>query len=363
MKYDYSKYECPYSHLEKECGHELKSPKGYEGTHSVWCACGFRSPVFYLDPEQLGLKKKGETSTPTNEGAKTAEGRAKEYTKEKYGEGYYPDVEKAFIEGCKQLAEKEEEIDAWNKICMKKDNYARGLKNQLKATKSEMPSGDELKKIDASVIKIMDENLSIEDGVICNRFGTSLKIIKYIQSLPQSDGQRHGIDGIRTAFLAGRTSVLSSKYPNHHEAFKAYIQTIQSKEQEPKQDGQRYSEEDKFMLQKIRRYFLSKGALPFEKDACLFIDKLFQSLQSKKQEPKQDGQRYGEEELKTIATKSFQDSDLKTWNKRFKDAMVIQFINGYKLSLQSKEQEPKGSEECICSFSSINILCPLHGGE
>ena len=46
------------------------------------------------------------------------------------------------------------------------------------------------------------------------------------------------------------------------------------------------ADEDKFMLQKIRRYFLSKGALPFEKDAYLFIDKLFQSLQSKEQEPK-----------------------------------------------------------------------------
>ena len=46
------------------------------------------------------------------------------------------------------------------------------------------------------------------------------------------------------------------------------------------------ADEDKFMLQKIRRYFLSKGALPFEKDAYLFIDKLFQTIQSKEQEPK-----------------------------------------------------------------------------
>jgi len=56
---DYSKYKCPYSHIEKECGHELIGPEGYEDSYSVWCACGFRGPVFYLDPEQLGLELKG----------------------------------------------------------------------------------------------------------------------------------------------------------------------------------------------------------------------------------------------------------------------------------------------------------------
>jgi hypothetical protein len=55
---DYSQYECPYSHLEKECGHELHGPEGYSDTYGVWCACGFRGPVFYLDPEQLGLKRR-----------------------------------------------------------------------------------------------------------------------------------------------------------------------------------------------------------------------------------------------------------------------------------------------------------------
>jgi len=58
-KIDYSKYECPYSHLEKECGHELHSPEGYQDIYSVWCQCGFRAPVFYLDPIVLGLKLKG----------------------------------------------------------------------------------------------------------------------------------------------------------------------------------------------------------------------------------------------------------------------------------------------------------------
>jgi hypothetical protein len=57
-KIDYSKYECPYSHLEKECGHELHSPEGYQDVYSVWCICGVRAPVFYLDPEILGLKLK-----------------------------------------------------------------------------------------------------------------------------------------------------------------------------------------------------------------------------------------------------------------------------------------------------------------
>lgn len=56
-KYDYSKYKCPYSHLEKESGHELKGPEGYSDTYGVWCACGYRGPVFYLNPEELGLKE------------------------------------------------------------------------------------------------------------------------------------------------------------------------------------------------------------------------------------------------------------------------------------------------------------------
>jgi hypothetical protein len=59
---DYSQYECPYTYLEKECGHELHGPEGYENTYSVWCACGYRGPVFYLDPVDLGLKKKGKSN-------------------------------------------------------------------------------------------------------------------------------------------------------------------------------------------------------------------------------------------------------------------------------------------------------------
>lgn len=60
-KADYSKYECPYSYLEKESGHELHGPEGYQDVYSVWCACGFRAPVFYLGPDELGLKLKGRT--------------------------------------------------------------------------------------------------------------------------------------------------------------------------------------------------------------------------------------------------------------------------------------------------------------
>ncbi len=54
---DYSLYKCPYEHLEKECGHELTGPEGYENSYSVWCACGFRGPVFYLEPKDLRLEK------------------------------------------------------------------------------------------------------------------------------------------------------------------------------------------------------------------------------------------------------------------------------------------------------------------
>ena len=57
MKIDYSKYKCPYEHLEKEYPHELNSPEGYE-VNSVWCPCGYRAPVFYLDPKDLKLELK-----------------------------------------------------------------------------------------------------------------------------------------------------------------------------------------------------------------------------------------------------------------------------------------------------------------
>jgi len=63
-KADYSQYKCPYEHLEKDVGHELHGPEGYEDIHGeklygVWCACGFRAPVFYLEPKDLKLEKKG----------------------------------------------------------------------------------------------------------------------------------------------------------------------------------------------------------------------------------------------------------------------------------------------------------------
>ena len=53
---DYSLYKCPYANLPKDCGHELKGPEGHEKTYGVWCACGFRDPVFYLEPDELGLE-------------------------------------------------------------------------------------------------------------------------------------------------------------------------------------------------------------------------------------------------------------------------------------------------------------------
>lgn len=54
---DYSLYKCPYEHLKKETGHKLHGPEGYENTYGVWCSCGFRGPVFYLNPEDLKLEK------------------------------------------------------------------------------------------------------------------------------------------------------------------------------------------------------------------------------------------------------------------------------------------------------------------
>ncbi len=54
---NYAEYRCPYEHVKKDCGHELKGPEGYD-TYGVWCVCGFRGPYFYLDPKDLNLEKK-----------------------------------------------------------------------------------------------------------------------------------------------------------------------------------------------------------------------------------------------------------------------------------------------------------------
>ena len=62
-QFDYSLYKCPYSHLEKECGHELQGPEGFiddngiSESFRVWCQCGFRGPAYYFNPETLKLVK------------------------------------------------------------------------------------------------------------------------------------------------------------------------------------------------------------------------------------------------------------------------------------------------------------------
>jgi hypothetical protein len=60
-KSDYSKYKCPFSHLEyeysssrKEFKHELHGPEGI----FIWCDCGFRGPISCLDPDELKLELK-----------------------------------------------------------------------------------------------------------------------------------------------------------------------------------------------------------------------------------------------------------------------------------------------------------------
>lgn len=68
-KFDYSKYKCPYEYLSKECGHELNGPEGCGNVYSVWCACGYRGPVFYLDPKELKLELK-DTPQPKQETVK-----------------------------------------------------------------------------------------------------------------------------------------------------------------------------------------------------------------------------------------------------------------------------------------------------
>lgn len=60
-KADYSLYRCPYEHIEKECGHKLVGPEGFQDTYGVWCECGFRGPAFILEPEELRLEHVSKT--------------------------------------------------------------------------------------------------------------------------------------------------------------------------------------------------------------------------------------------------------------------------------------------------------------
>jgi len=63
---NYSEYECPYSHIEKDCGHKLHGPEGHEDVYGIWCACSFRGPVFCLDPKKLKLEKITDCKMKTN---------------------------------------------------------------------------------------------------------------------------------------------------------------------------------------------------------------------------------------------------------------------------------------------------------
>ena len=252
MKYDYSKYECPYSHLEKECGHELKSPKGYEGTHSVWCACGFRSPVFYLDPEQLGLKKKGETSTLTNKGAKTAEELFEYVTEHKC----YPAYSKAMqIYATQQLAEKEaarkEESEGWDRIqktlekhlpiehIVGKDSskviteFLEQVLDELKATKaggSLYPTDEQILEMVEDFTKDLNASNATKRAVQFGFQEGMFNMLETCKSLPKSDGQRYSESDIRefTRIFVNKT--------NAKEDFtiKGILQSLQSKEQELK---------------------------------------------------------------------------------------------------------------------------------
>ena len=106
----------------------------------------------------------------------------------------------------------------------------------------------------------------------------------------------------------------------------------------PKSDGQRYGEEDKFMLQRIRRYFLSKSAMPFEKDAYLFIDKLFQFPQSKEQEPKENNVQELLNQREIIENKI--------------RAIDPKALINYELE-QLQLEEPKGSECETCNGKQV----------
>ena len=244
-------------------------------------------------------------STPTNEGAKTAYDVLSKYLEscylthgEKLSDKYKPYLITAMQEhATQQLAETEaarnEESEGWDRIqktlekhlpiehIVGKDSskviteFLEQVLAQLKTTKAELPSEKYIS--------------DIAEG-LANEYSSDKKDPVW-RDIKQ--------DGIK--------------------AIKAFIQSL------PQSDGQRYGEEDKFMLQKIRRYFLSKSALPFEKDAYLFIDKLFKTLQSKEQEPK------GSEE-RSDKLEAFLD---------YCNVNKAKIIEDYNKSLA---QEPKGSE-------------------
>ena len=313
--------------------------------------------------------------TSTNEGAKTAEGEFDEWLKNwrknnntKYAvyASYHIDAIQAYA--TQQLAEKDKEIANLEMQLLSANNL-------LKATKSELPTDEEIGEWVCKEFKVdgldADEDVRTQYGYLPAYFKSFAVWMR--SKFPQSELPTHEeivkeaskISGRATeynwqhkrfGFIKGakwmRSKFPQSELPSIKEMMHKIKMDMCNDIMKPQSDGQRYGEGDKFMLQRIRRYFLSKSALPFEKDAYLFIDKLFQTLQSKEKEPKQDLQRYSEARSffnYLVATEIIGDPfDAESFEEYIYDNYLATLI-----TQESKEQEPKGSKCETCNGKQV----------
>jgi len=268
--------------------------------------------------------------TSTNEGAKTAEGEFDEWLKNwrknnntKYAvyASYHIDAIQAYA--TQQLAEKDKEIANLEMQLLSANNL-------LKATKSELPTDEEIGEWVCKEFKV--DGLDADEDVRTQ--------YSYLPAY------------FKSFAVWMRSKFPQSELPSIKEMMHKIKMDMCNDIMKPQSDGQRYGEGDKFMLQRIRRYFLSKSALPFEKDAYLFIDKLFQTLQSKEKEPKQDLQRYSEARSffnYLVATEIIGDPfDAESFEEYIYDNYLATLI-----TQESKEQEPKGSKCETCNGKQV----------
>ena len=340
------------------------------------------------------LEKKLLNPTPTNEGAKTAEGMnykdqvSDETIKKIALETYFTtEGQSGFATGflkCRSillpiLAEKDKELRSKDTELKKYDVRNGFLKeqiSQLKATKSELPTDEEIGEWVCKEFKVdgldADEDVRTQYGYLPAYFKSFAVWMR--SKFPQSDGQRYGeliewTKGIKPDFH--KADNYQHGFHDCAEVLINKLQSLQSKEQEPKQDGQRYGEAIT-LLKELYESCNPHDVTPHKRAMGVDLGKFYvggcgipsnEALHKTKsfltQEPKQDGQRYGDEDAEKLAMIEFPIPDDKKGDVYFGEKIAflrVGFKKGYKAiqTLQSKEQEPKGSKRHNCLKNSYS---------
>ena len=267
----------------------------------------------------------------------------------------------------------------------KKDPVWRDIKQDgIKAIKafiqslpqSELPTDEEIGEWVCKEFKVdgldADEDVRTQYGYLPAYFKSFAVWMR--SKFPQSDGQRYGeliewTKGIKPDFH--KADNYQHGFHDCAEVLINKLQSLQSKEQEPKQDGQRYGEAIT-LLKELYESCNPHDVTPHKRAMGVDLGKFYvggcgipsnEALHKTKsfltQEPKQDGQRYGDEDAEKLAMIEFPIPDDKKGDVYFGEKIAflrVGFKKGYKAiqTLQSKEQEPKGSKRHNCLKNSYS---------